>query len=244
MEINEESSGQPRPARILIIEDDENTQSFLSQGLKEAGYDVELAETVQAATLLCLKESFQLLILDIMLPDGDGLSFCKEVRKRDTHLPILFLTAIGGSEDIAAGLDTGGDDYLVKPFKFVELLARVRTLLRRSRLTTIPAASEQLMVFSDVVVDDYRKTVRRGSATIILTSTEFKLLSMFMKNPHKVISRTEILNEIWGADIYIGSNVVDVYINYLRKKLETGGMQRLIHTVIGMGYVLKETDEN
>jgi len=233
-----------RDARILVVEDDANTRSFLRQGLEEEGYTVTAAGQGNKGLDLARSEKFDVIVLDIMLPDGDGLEICKAIRTHDTHVPILFLTAMGTPENIAAGLDTGADDYIVKPFKFVELLARLRTLLRRTRLGPAQNTGAPTLSFADVTLDDYSKIVKRGASTLTLTSTEFKLLEFFLKNPGKVISRTEILQEIWGTDIYIGSNVVDVYINYLRKKLESGGASRLIHTVIGMGYVLKQADEN
>lgn len=234
----------PANQRILVIEDDPNTQSFLSQGLEEAGYQVVLAGGAKSGLDLYQQGKWQLVILDIMLPDGDGLAVCRAIRATDTQVPILFLTAIGSPENIASGLDTGADDYLVKPFKFVELLARIRTLLRRTHTAPRPHIPEQLSRFADIVLDDYAKTVKRGDTPVTLTATEYKLLHLFLENPRKVISRTEILQEIWGTDVHMGSNVVDVYVNYLRKRLEVGGLPRLIHTVIGMGYVLKEADEN
>ncbi|MBX3720454.1 MAG: response regulator transcription factor [Turneriella sp.] len=231
-------------AKILVIEDDANTRDFLRRGLQEAGYRVEIAGRADAGLEQAKQIVFDVIILDIMLPDGDGMQICKNIRQADERVPILFLTALGTTEKITAGLDAGADDYLVKPFKFAELLARIRTLLRRVRPVSGQPSPEQTLVFADIQLDDYTKTVKRASQALTLTATEYRLLFMFLKNPGKVISRTEILNEIWGADIHIGSNVVDVYINYLRKKLEAGGLPRLIHTVIGMGYSLKEADEN
>ncbi|REC75423.1 DNA-binding response regulator, partial [Chryseobacterium elymi] len=172
---------------------------------------------------------------------------CKEIRKTNKHVPILFLTALGTSENIVLGLESGGDDYLVKPFKFIELVARVKSLLRRSnginsQETAEPEPdNEHVFQFSDLVVNDYTKKVTRAGDEISLTSTEYKLLLYFLNNPEKVISRAEILDAVWGVNYELGTNVVDVYVNYLRKKLDRQDDNKLIHTVIGMGYVLKKT---
>ena len=151
------------------------------------------------------------------------------------------LTALGSTENVVMGLDTGADDYLVKPFKVVELLARIRTLLRRTEKFDIKPVNENVLSFADIVVNDDTKVVKRGSKELSLTSTEYRLLIMFLRNPTRVLSRKDMLDEVWGINFDIGTNVVDVYVNYLRKKLDTAGDEKLIHTVIGMGYVLKRS---
>jgi DNA-binding response OmpR family regulator len=188
-------------------------------------------------------KDFDLIILDIMLPGINGLDVCKEIRKNNKNIPILFLTALSSSENIVLGLESGGDDYLVKPFKFIELVARIKSLLRRSHqnnLETTEVINENIYQFSDVTVNDYTKKVIRGGEEISLTSTEYKLLLYFLNNPEKVISRAEILDAVWGVNYELGTNVVDVYVNYLRKKLDNQEENKIIHTVIGMGYVLKK----
>lgn len=190
---------------------------------------------------LAKEGSFDLLILDIMLPNLNGLEFCRQIRLIDTDVPILFLTAMGSSENIVIGLESGADDYLVKPFKFIVLLARIKTLLRRIEKNEDRRKIEkEVYVFADLTQDDTEKTVFRNGKEISLTSTEYRLLLMFMKSPRRVLSRVEILDQVWGVNFDLGTNVVDVYVNYIRKKLDKQGDQKLIQTVIGMGYVLKE----
>jgi len=179
-----------------------------------------------------------------MLPEINGIDVCREIRKTKKNVPILFLTALDSSENIVLGLESGGDDYLVKPFKFIELVARIKSLLRRSSHNNIPDFSDAdkglIYQFSDLSVNDYTKKVTRGGNEISLTSTEYKLLTYFLNNLEKVISRAEILEAVWGVNYELGTNVVDVYVNYLRKKLDSQEDHKIIHTVIGMGYVLKK----
>lgn len=233
--------------KIILIEDETSVVSFIKKGLQENGYEVSVAFDGKTGVQLVQSNDFDLVILDIMLPEMNGLDVCKEIRKTNQHVPILFLTALGTSENIVLGLECGGDDYLVKPFKFIELVARVKSLLRRSNThsgvqeTAGPETDQEYIFrFSDLVVNDYTKTVTRGGEEISLTSTEYKLLLYFVNNPEKVISRAEILEAVWGVNYELGTNVVDVYVNYLRKKLDYQEDQKLIHTVIGMGYVLKK----
>ncbi|MFI2744024.1 response regulator transcription factor [Zhouia sp. PK063] len=227
--------------KILLVEDDPKVCSFINKGLTEEGFDVTIALNGKQGLAFATSGSFDLLILDIMLPDTNGLEICSAVRKTNQLIPILFLTALGSAENIAHGLNTGADDYLVKPFKFIELIARINSLLRRSNTKN---TNESKLIFDDIVLNDHTKTVKRNGVAISLTTTEFKLLYLFLNQPKRVLSRTQILESVWGVDFDMGTNVVDVYINYLRKKLEKNGEKRVIHTVIGMGYVLKEDDEN
>ncbi|MBB6371228.1 response regulator transcription factor [Chryseobacterium shigense] len=232
--------------KIILIEDETSVVSFIKKGLQENGYEVSVAFDGRTGVQLVQTNDFDMVILDIMLPEMNGLDVCKEIRKTNQHVPILFLTALGTSENIVLGLESGGDDYLVKPFKFIELVARVKSLLRRShgispQETSEPEPdSEHIFQFSDLIVNDYTKRVTRAGDEISLTSTEYKLLLYFLNNPEKVISRAEILDAVWGVNYELGTNVVDVYVNYLRKKLDSQDDNKLIHTVIGMGYVLKK----
>lgn len=229
--------------KILLIEDEAHVVSFIKKGLSEEGFEISVAFDGKTGLQLLQENPFDLVILDIMIPGMNGLEVCKEIRKTNTALPVLFLTALGTSENIVLGLETGADDYLVKPFKFIELVARIKTLLRRVDHTGTPAVDpqdEHIYKISDLVLNDYTKTVTRNNETISLTTTEYRLLLHFLKNKNKVLSRVDILEEVWGIHFDMGTNVVDVYVNYLRKKIDAHADTKLIHTVIGMGYVLKE----
>ena len=231
--------------KIILIEDESSVVSFIKKGLQELGYDISVALDGSTGIRLVEENSFDMIILDIMLPDINGLEVCKEIRKKNKTIPILFLTALDSSENIVLGLESGGDDYLVKPFKFIELVARIKSLLRRSNHNNgaeqQEAKQENIYQFYDLIVNDYTKKVTRAGNEISLTSTEYKLLLYFLNNPEKVISRSEILEAVWGVNYDLGTNVVDVYVNYLRKKLDQQEDEKLIHTVIGMGYVLKKS---
>ncbi len=222
---------------ILIIEDDPKIQQVVSKGLKEEGFNVVSVSTGEDGLTALDANAISLVILDVMLPGKNGLQVCQEIRQKSS-VPILMLTALASAENVALGLDMGADDYLSKPFKFIELIARIRSLLRRSEQVAGPAL--ELFKFSDITLNDTEKTVVRGGKVLTLTSTEFKLLQLFLMHPRRVLDRMEILEKVWGYNFDLGTNVVDVYINYLRKKLEIDGLPRVIHTVIGMGYVLRE----
>ncbi|MCE7053351.1 response regulator transcription factor [Algoriphagus sp. AGSA1] len=227
--------------KILLVEDDTRVCSFINKGLSENGFEVTVAMDGTMGLQVALSSQFDLIILDIMLPNMNGLEVCKQIRIQNKTVPILFLTAMGSTENVVIGLESGADDYLVKPFKFIELVARIKTLLRRGgKMEENDKQDHQIYQFADLVLDDTGKTISRNGNEISLTSTEFRLLLMFMKNPRKVLSRVDMLHEVWGVNFDLGTNVVDVYVNYLRKKLDKYGEQKLIHTVIGMGYVLKE----
>lgn len=228
--------------RILLVEDEVQVASFIRKGLTEENFEVTVAFDGKTGLQSALENSYDLVILDIMLPDLNGLEVCREIRKVNSELPILMLTALGTSENIVMGLETGADDYLVKPFRFNELIARVRALLRRKssqeKLLEEPK-NDQLFAFADIELDDYSKSVKKAGSKVTLTTTEYRLLHMFLKNPRRVLTRMDILEEVWGVNFNLGTNVVDVYINYLRKKIDNES-NKLIHTVIGVGYVLKE----
>ena len=232
-------------AKILLVEDETSVASFINRGLTEEGYEVSLAFTGDEGLRMATSFEFDLLILDIMLPGINGLELCKTIRRKNNKTPILFLTALGTTENVVSGLDTGADDYLVKPFKFIELLARIRSLLRRNEnIQPTEETHDGMLRFADLILDDYSKTVKRNGQPISLTATEYRLLMVLMKNARRVLSRMDILEHVWDVNFEMGTNVVDVYVNYLRKKIDKNFDTKLIHTVIGMGYVLKEGDED
>lgn len=228
--------------KILLVEDDANVAHFVIKGLSEEGYEVSLAPDGETGYSMATQHSFSLIILDIMLPKRSGLEVCSDIRAAKVQTPILFLTALSTAENAALGLNMGGDDYLVKPFKFVELTARINALLRRSTSSTdANIADEDIYTIADLTVNDKAKTVTRGNTALSLTATEYRLLLVLIKNKGRVLSRMDLLEAAWDINFNANTNVVDVYINYLRKKVEGNSEQKLIHTVIGMGYVLKET---
>lgn len=225
-------------ARILLIEDENSVASFIRKGLSEEGHDITVANDGSTGTVQGATHGYDLILLDIMLPDKNGIDVCRDLRAMNVKTPILFLTALNTPENIAWGLNTGGDDYLAKPFKFIELNARINALLRRKEKTVTPNDGETHHLL-DLTIDDRAKTVVRGGVTINLTPTEYRLLLALVRNKGRVLSRMELLEEVWGINFDQGTNNVDVYINYLRKKLEAEGGERLVHTVMGMGYVAR-----
>ena len=220
--------------RLLVVEDEKKVASFIKKGLQEEGYAVDLASDGKTGLTMGLDGVHDLIILDINLPRMDGLSVLQELRKRKVTTPVLLLTVRAAIEDKVIGLDTGADDYLTKPFAFQELLARVRALLRRRA-----EAESPLLQVADLTLDPATRFVSRGDEKIELTAKEFALLSYFMRNPGRVLTRTMIGEHVWDYDFDPMTNVIDVYVNYLRKKIEAGGEPKLIHTVRGVGYVMK-----
>lgn len=225
--------------KILLVEDEQNVVSMIQRGLSEEGYEVSVAMDGSTALDMAKRYRFDLFILDIMLPGINGLEVCRAIRQRQIQTPVLMLTALGTTENVVSGLDSGADDYLVKPFKFAELQARIRALLRRPQWKE----HSTILRISNLELDQESKSVSRAGNPIRLTSTEFKLLEYFMQNQRKVLSRVDLLDQVWGINFNMGTNVVDVYVNYLRKKIDRDYTPRLIHTVIGMGYVMKESEE-
>lgn len=225
---------------ILLVEDDKSVASFIKKGLTEEGFNVSVATTAAAAAQMVNESVYDIIILDIMLPDKNGIEFCQNIRHSGVKTPILFLTALSTSENIALGLNSGGDDYLVKPFKFIELNARILALIRRANGQGIKNSPGNTFMVGDLTVNDESKDVTRDGRAISLTATEYKLLMTLLKNKGKVLSRVDLLESVWDINFNMGTNVVDVYINYLRKKIDTDKENKLIHTIIGMGYVLKE----
>lgn len=231
--------------KVLLVEDEAGVVSFVKKGLTEEGYEVSVALDGNTAIQMAAASQFDIIILDIMLPGINGLEVCKTIRQYNKKIAILFLTALGTTENILMGFDSEADDYMTKPFKFVELLARIKSLIRRSdNITEKETPKEDIYQFSEITLDDYTKTVKRKDQVINLTSTEYRLMLLLLKNPKRVLSRMEILEKVWGINFDMGTNVVDVYINYLRKKIDKDKASRLIHTVTGMGYVLKLPNEN
>lgn len=223
--------------KILLIEDEPNVISLIQRGLNAGEYAVTVAMDGPSGLEAFRRQAFDLVILDIMLPGINGLEVCRTIRQSDALTPVLILSALGTTEDIVTGLDCLADDYLVKPFKLAELSARIRTLTRRASKVQAPQNALRL---ADLVVDLDKKSVWRASKNIVLTATEFRLLECLLRSRGNVLSRVQILEEVWGIDFNMGTNVVDVYVNYLRKKIDRQGPVKLIQTVIGMGYILKE----
>lgn len=221
--------------RLLIVDDDPEILSVMRRGLSYAGYVVDEAATGEQALALGLIRAPDLVVLDVLLPGLDGLEICRRLRGADPTLPILMLTAKARVLDRVAGLDAGADDYLVKPFALDELLARVRALLRRTNLH-----GEASLRFADLVIDPTTRDVRRGERRIDLTTKEFELLDFFLRHARQVLSREAIFTRIWGSDFLGGSNLIDVHVMRLRDKLEAAGEPRLIHTIRGAGYSLRE----
>jgi two-component system, OmpR family, copper resistance phosphate regulon response regulator CusR len=221
--------------RILVIEDESKVASFIQRGLEAAGYLVDIEREGEAGLARAMEDDYDLVIADIMLPKLDGLSIVKEIRRQQRSIPILLLTARVTVADRVTGLDTGADDYLTKPFSFEELLARVRALLRRGG-----SATPVILQIADLTLDPVSREVIRGGKRIELTPKEYALLEFLMRRREQVLSRAVIAQHVWGVDYDTFTNVIDVYVNYLRRKVDTGFARKLIHTVRGAGYVLKE----
>ncbi|MER2997694.1 response regulator transcription factor [Pontibacter populi] len=222
--------------RVLLIEDEPKVASFIKKGLEEQAFDVDQAYDGTFGVKLALQNEYDLIILDVILPHMSGLDVCREIRKNNTTVSILMLTALGTTDDKITGLDAGADDYLTKPFEFKELLARMRALSRRS---TDNNTGEKLTI-ADLELDVVKKTVTRAGKPINLTAREFALLHYLLRNKERVVSRVDITEQVWETSFDTGSNVIDVYINFLRKKIDKDHPAKLIHTLVGMGYVLKE----
>lgn len=224
--------------RILVIEDQAKLASLIQRGLSAEGYHVNIALDGETGLDMVNTTSYDIIILDLMLPGISGMEVCQLLRKENNQIPILMLTALNATNNVVDGLDSGADDYMVKPFKFEELKARVRTLARR--LSPLSLKSKSVIQIMDLVLDMDTRTASRAGKEIILTATEYRLLEFLMKNKNKVLTRIEILEHVWDINFNMGTNVVDVYVNYLRKKVDKNYDIKLINTMIGMGYVIKE----
>jgi two-component system copper resistance phosphate regulon response regulator CusR len=225
--------------KVLLIEDELSVSSFIKRGLEEQGNVVVQAFDGTTGLKLAYQDDFDVIILDVVMPGMNGIEVCDVLKnKREVDTPILMLTALGTTEDIVTGLEIGADDYLPKPFKFKELLARINALTRRG--TAGNKNGSQLLKVQDLEMNLNSMEVYRGGDEILLTAREFRLLEFLLKNTNRVVSRTDILENVWEVNFDLGSNVIDVYINYLRKKIEHGFPTKIIKTVIGMGYIIKE----
>ena len=223
-------------AKIILVEDEINIASFIERGLREFGHEVSVVYDGNAGWELLQNESFDLLILDIIMPGMNGLELCRMYRQRfGYHSPVVMLTALGTTDDIVKGLDAGADDYLVKPFSFQELEARIKALLRRSKEVPV-----QQLVFGDLILDCTLRRARRGNMDIDLTVKEYRLLEYFLLHQRAVLSRLTLLRDVWDKNFDTNTNVVDVYVNYLRAKIDKGFEDKLIHTVVGVGYMMTD----
>ncbi len=220
--------------RLLVVEDEQKVARFVTQGLEEEGYAVDVATDGEMGLAMALDHVHDLIILDIQLPKKDGLQVIQELRRASVQTPVLLLTVRAAIEDKVLGLDAGADDYLTKPFAFQELVARIRALLRRG-----PETAPPVLRIGDLTLDPARRTVIRGDQKIELTAREFTLLDYFMRNSGRVLTRTMIAEHVWDYNFDPGTNVIDVYVNYLRKKIDASHEPKLLHTIRGAGYVLK-----
>jgi two-component system, OmpR family, copper resistance phosphate regulon response regulator CusR len=223
--------------RILIIEDEPKVAQFIKNGLEENHYEADVAYDGRHAEKLACQFNYDLFIVDIIIPFVNGLDLCRQLKKIKPDTPVIMLTALGTTDDKLQGFDAGANDYLVKPFEFRELLARVKVLTKTS---TLKHDTTHRLVVADIELDMNSKVARRGDHTIELTAKEFSLLEYFMRNSGRVLSRNDIAEKVWEISYDFGTNVVDVYVNFLRKKLEKGSKKRLIHTRVGLGYIFKE----
>lgn len=223
-------------ANICLVEDEQKVAAFICKGLEEHNYKVKTAKDGASAKTLLQTADFDLLIMDVMLPDVTGIELCRQIRQSDIKTPILMLTALDQVQNKVSGLKAGADDYMVKPFHFIELLARIEALLRRK---VVNETEEHVLEFEDLKLDTWSNIAERAGKQVSLTAKEFTLLELFLRHPNKVLSREYIAEQVWKIDFDTGTNFIDVYVNYLRNKIEKGHKNKLIHTVIGMGYVLK-----
>lgn len=221
--------------RILVVEDEDSIAQFIQQGLSEAGYAVDVVKDGRLGLDYAISVEYDAIVLDIMLPGMNGFTVLQELRSQNVTTPVLCLTARDTVEDRVQGLDVGADDYLVKPFAFKELLARLRALLRRPPLQTLT-----VLQVADLEMDLATRDVRRGGKHIRLSAREFSLLEYLMRHPNQVLSRTQIGEHVWNIDFDYESNIIDVYVGYLRRKIDRGFEEKLIHTVRGVGYRLSQ----
>ncbi len=223
---------------ILLIEDERKTANALKKGLEDSGYAVDVAYDGLSGLAQVNSKNYKLIISDIIMPKLSGLELCKRIRSIHPNVPILLLTALQSKDDVVTGFESGADDYLTKPFDFRELQVRIASLLKRS---TAPAAVHEVLTFADLEIDLKTRQVKRGGTVINLTAQEFKLLEYFMRKPNVVVSRMDLARDIWNIDFETGTNIVEVYINYLRNKVDKPFGLKLIHNLHGVGYILRNT---
>jgi len=224
--------------KVLLIEDEKKIADTLAKGLKELDYDVEIAYDGSIGLRLFESGNFDLIVTDINLPGINGYELCKIIRSQNQHIPIIMLTALSATDDKIEGFNSGADDYLIKPFEFKELLVRIRALLKRTINQQLPAGN--ILKVADLELNVDSKQVNRNGREIVLTAKEFQLLEYLMRNRNRLVSRVDINDKVWDLDFDTKTNVIDVYVNFLRKKIEKEGESRLIHTQVGMGYIMKE----
>ncbi len=222
--------------KILIVEDEPKVAAFIQLGLEENNYSAIIATDGEEGKKMVLNQLYDLIILDVNLPKLNGIELCKIIRDNNIKTPILMLTALGSTDDKVSGFESGADDYLVKPFEFRELLARVKALIKRST----PLNSENILRIDDLELNTESKIVKRANKKIDLTAKEFSLLEYLLKNKDRVVSRKEIADKVWDIHFDTGTNVIDVYINFLRKKIDKDFDKKIIQTQVGMGYVIRE----
>jgi DNA-binding response OmpR family regulator len=223
--------------RILIVEDEPKVASFIKKGLEENNFEAEIAYDGISGEKLARLYRYDMYILDVIIPGISGLDLCRKLKQQNENIPVLMLTALGTTDDKIMGFDAGAEDYLVKPFEFRELLARVKVLLRKAE--QMPKEANKLVV-GDLELNLDNKIATRGNVSIELTAKEFLLLQYFMRNKGRVLSRNDIAENVWDMDFDFGTNVVDVYVNFLRKKIDKGFPTKLIHTKVGFGYIFGE----
>ena len=226
----------PPLMKLLVVEDEPNLLSIIRKGLSENNNEVSVAMDGRTALEMIQNHSFDVVILDIMLPDINGIEICRRLRASKNFVPVLLLTALGTTENVVTGLNAGADDYMVKPFKFSELEARISALARRSNQDNRP---NDILVIEDLEIDGRSKSVKRSGESIVLTAKEFKLLYYLAKNAGNILSREQLLDNVWDINFDMNTNVVDVYINYLRNKIDKPFENKLIHTMKGLGYVIR-----
>jgi len=229
--------------KVLIVENEIQVASFIKKGLEEYNFEVDVALDAKAAKKHMHTQVYGMIILDVNLPKTSGVDLCRSIRKQHPYLPILMLTAMGSTKDKLIGFDAGADDYLVKPFDFQELIARVRALSKRNAALNTDLIQLNMLRMADLEINLDTKAVKRGETKIDLTARELALLEFFVRNQNRALSRAEIASQVWDISFDTGTNVVDVYINYLRKKIDKNFSPKLIHTLAGIGYIMKTGEE-